>query len=112
VPSRKEAASIVVLEAWRAGRPVVGTVLGGPRTLLTDGVDGLLVDPRDAAALARAISSLLDDPDRAAAMGAAGRREVEHYTWEAVVDRYDAVYDRVLASRSVAARHRGAPAPR
>ena len=100
VPSRKEAASIVVLEAWRAGRPVVGTVLGGPRTLLTDGVDGLLVDPRDAEALAGAIGSLLDAPDVAAALGAAGRREVGRYTWEAVVDRYDDVYERVLRSRS------------
>lgn len=108
VPSRKEAASIVVLEAWRAGRPVVGTVLGGPRTLLTDGVDGLLVDPRDAAALAGAIRSLLDAPDVAAALGAAGRREVERYTWEAVVDRYDDVYERVLRSRSA----RRARAPR
>ncbi|OCI32682.1 glycosyltransferase family 4 protein [Oerskovia enterophila] len=108
VPSRKEAASIVVLEAWRAGRPVVGTVLGGPRTLLTDGVDGLLVDPRDAAALAGAIGSLLDAPDVAAALGTAGRREVEGYTWEAVVDRYDDVYERVLRSRSA----RRARAPR
>lgn len=107
VPSRKEAASIVVLEAWRAGRPVVGTVLGGPRTLLTDGVDGLLVDPRDAGALADAIGSLLDAPDLAAALGAAGRREVERYTWEAVVDRYDDVYERVLRSR--AARRARAP---
>ncbi|MFE4463644.1 glycosyltransferase family 4 protein [Oerskovia sp. NPDC056781] len=108
VPSRKEAASIVVLEAWRAGRPVVGTVLGGPRTLLTDGVDGLLVDPRDAEALAGVIESLLDAPDVAAALGAAGRREVERYTWEAVVDRYDDVYERVLRSRSA----RRARAPR
>ncbi|MFJ2298201.1 glycosyltransferase family 4 protein [Oerskovia paurometabola] len=108
VPSRKEAASIVVLEAWRAGRPVVGTVLGGPRTLLTDGVHGLLVDPRDAAALADAIGSLLDAPAVAAALGAAGRREVERYTWEAVVDRYDDVYERVLRSRSA----RRARAPR
>ncbi|MFF3065760.1 glycosyltransferase family 4 protein [Oerskovia sp. NPDC057915] len=108
VPSRKEAASIVVLEAWRAGRPVVGTVLGGPRTLLTDGVDGLLVDPRDAEALAGVIGSLLDAPDVAAALGAAGRREVERYTWEAVVDRYDDVYERVLRSRSA----RRARAPR
>ena len=108
VPSRKEAASIVVLEAWRAGRPVVGTVLGGPRTLLTDGVDGLLVDPRDAAALAGAIGSLLDAPELAAALGAAGRREVERYAWEAVVDRYDDVYARVLRSRSA----RRARAPR
>ncbi|MFD6163565.1 glycosyltransferase family 4 protein [Oerskovia sp. NPDC060287] len=100
VPSRKEAASIVVLEAWRAGRPVVGTVLGGPRTLITDGVDGLLVDPRDAAALAGAISSLLDAPDVAGALGAAGRREVEGYTWEAVVDRYDEIYGRVVRARS------------
>ncbi|MEV7963505.1 glycosyltransferase family 4 protein [Oerskovia paurometabola] len=107
VPSRKEAASIVVLEAWRAGRPVVGTVLGGPRTLLTDGVDGLLVDPRDAGALADAIGSLLDAPDLAAALGAAGRREVERYTWEAVVDRYDDLYERVLRSR--AARRARAP---
>jgi glycogen synthase len=99
VPSRKEAASIVVLEAWRAGRPVVGTVLGGPRTLLTDGVDGLLVDPRDPAALAGAIEGLLDAPEVAAALGAAGRRTVEDYTWEAVVDRYDDIYTRVLTPK-------------
>lgn len=99
VPSRKEAASIVVLEAWRAGRPVVGTVLGGPRTLVTDGVDGLLVDPRDPVLLADAIGALLDAPEVAAAMGAAGRRTVEDYTWEAVADRYDEVYERVLAAR-------------
>lgn len=109
VPSRKEAASIVVLEAWRAGRPVVGTVLGGPRTLLTDGVDGLLVDPRDRRALAGAITSLLDDPDRAAAMGAAGWRQVKNYTWEAVADRYDEIYARILSPLRAPTPHQPAP---
>ncbi|MEK8227872.1 glycosyltransferase [Oerskovia sp. M15] len=92
---------------------------GRPRTLITDGVDGLLVDPRDPAALADAVGGLLDHPESAAAMGAAGRREVSRYTWEAVVERYDRIYERVLATggrRRSARRHpsgadRAAPAP-
>ncbi|QJW35990.1 glycosyltransferase family 4 protein [Cellulosimicrobium protaetiae] len=92
VPSRADAAPLVVLEAWRSGRPLVATVRGGPPEIVTDGVDGVLVDPQDTTALAGAVLGLLDDPARAARIGAAGRRRVEDFTWERVVDRYEGLY--------------------
>ncbi|WP_264032498.1 glycosyltransferase family 4 protein [Cellulosimicrobium sp. SH8] len=92
VPSRADAAPLVVLEAWRSGRPLVATVRGGPPEIVSDGVDGVLVDPQDTQALAAAVLGLLDDPERAERIGAAGRRRVEDFTWERVVDRYEELY--------------------
>lgn len=99
VPSRADAAPLVVLEAWRSGRPLVATVRGGPPEIVTDGVDGVLVDPQDTQALATAVLGLLDDPERAERIGAAGRRRVEDFTWERVVDRYEDLYAGLPAVR-------------
>jgi glycosyltransferase involved in cell wall biosynthesis len=60
------------VEAMAAGRPIVFTEDGGIGDLARDGVHGLAVPPRDAAAAARAIEALLSDPERRRAMGAAG----------------------------------------
>ncbi|GAA2493498.1 glycosyltransferase family 4 protein [Terrabacter carboxydivorans] len=98
VPSRKEAFGIVALEAWRAGAPLVATSLGGPASFVTDGVDGLLVDPVNTGALANAIGSLLDDPEGRARLAAAGTASARRYTWEGVAQSYAAVYERVLGS--------------
>ena len=65
------------LEAAAAGVPVVAAAHGGLPEMLRDGETGLLVEPGDPAALARALRSLADDPDRARRLGAAaadGRR--------------------------------------
>ncbi|MBC9821906.1 glycosyltransferase family 4 protein [Terrabacter sp. MAHUQ-38] len=95
MPSRREAFGIVALEAWRAGAPLVATSLGGPASFVTDGVDGLLVDPVNTGALADAVESLLRDPQRRAALGAAGRTSARRYTWSVVAEAYEAVYDDV-----------------
>lgn len=92
VPSRVEAFGIVVLEGWRSGAPVVVTSRGGPADLVTDGVDGLVVDPQDTAALAEALRLVVTDVAAARRMGAAGRATVEAFTWDRVVDDYEAVY--------------------
>jgi len=95
--SEREGMPNAVLEAMAAGRPVVATAVGGTPDVVLDGVTGLLVPPRDPAALARAIQSLLDDPARAREMGAAGRWRVEeHFSLEAVVARTVALYDSLL----------------
>jgi phosphatidylinositol alpha-1,6-mannosyltransferase len=73
----------VFIEAAACGRPVVVGDSGGARESLVDGVTGLLVDGRAVGAVADAVASLLEDPARAAAMGAAGRARVErHFTWD------------------------------
>lgn len=76
-PSRHEPLGNVVLEAWSAGRAVLAAAAQGPRELLNDGRDGVLVPVDDEAALGRAMSALLADPVRRAALGAAGRARFE-----------------------------------
>ncbi len=68
-----EAVSRAALEWMAAGRPLIATRVGGVPDLVEDGVTGLLIPPGDAGALADAVKALLDDPERAEAMGAAGR---------------------------------------
>ena len=98
VPSRKEAFGIVVLEAWRAGAPLVVTSHGGPAELVTDGVNALVVDPENVAALARALTTLLRDPEAATQLGEHGLAAVRDYTWSRVADLYEAAY-RIHAAR-------------
>ena len=74
--SRVEPLGNMVLEAWSAARPVVAADADGPRELLRDGVDGLLVPREDPAALAQAILGALD-PQRARNLTAAGRLRYE-----------------------------------
>jgi glycosyltransferase involved in cell wall biosynthesis len=96
VPSVWESGPLVVTEALGLGRPVVATPVGFVPELIVDGVTGRLVAPRDACALAGAIVDLLDEPERAAAMAAAGRRRLA--AWEdrdGAVAAVVAVYDRV-----------------
>jgi len=83
---------VSVLEAFAAGLPVVSTDTGGIAAMVRDGETGLLVPPGDPAALAKAVTGLLDDPDRARLLARRARREVEQYTWAAVREAWAAVY--------------------
>jgi L-malate glycosyltransferase len=91
-----------VLEAMAAGRPVVATRVGATADAVEEGTTGLLVPPRDAAALAAALRRLLDDPSRAEAMGEAGRvRARERYSPEASLDTLEQLYTRLKSRSSV-----------
>jgi glycosyltransferase involved in cell wall biosynthesis len=84
LPARHEPFGLVVLEAMYAGLPVVATRIGALKEMVDDGVTGHLVAPSNAHELARALLSVLTDPD-AAAMGIAGRaRATSKYSWERV----------------------------
>lgn len=72
-PSNAEGLSYATLEAMATGLPVVATDVGGTRELVLHGETGLLVPPRDPAALAAALGELIADPDRAARLGANAR---------------------------------------
>jgi glycosyltransferase involved in cell wall biosynthesis len=76
-PSDWEGLPMVVLEAMSAARPVVATRIRGVQELIRDGIDGVLVAPGDAHALATGIRTLLDHPDLARRLGAAAARRVE-----------------------------------
>lgn len=88
-PSRQEPLGNIVIEAWSAGCPVVAADAEGPRELIADGADGLLVPKEDPGALAAAIAGLLADPVRAIALAEAGRaRFARDYAEAPVVARW------------------------
>jgi phosphatidylinositol alpha-mannosyltransferase len=90
-----ESFGIVLVEALAAGVPVVATDIPGYREVIRDGVDGLLVPPSDAAALASAIRRALVEPDLASALAHAGRARAREFSWDVVVPRIEAIYERV-----------------
>jgi len=103
VPSRwDEPLGFAALEASAMGRPVVATRVGGLPTAVLDGVTGVLVAPRDPAALAAAIQSLLDDPSRADALGAAGRAHAATFSVREAAPRFDAMLEDLVAARAAA----------
>jgi glycosyltransferase involved in cell wall biosynthesis len=95
----QDACPTVLLEAMAVGRPVVAAASGGIVDLVDDGVTGLLVPPGDPAALAGALSTILDDPRRASAMGRAGLERVRPFTASAVLGRLEGLYDDLVAGR-------------
>ncbi|MEW6554104.1 MAG: glycosyltransferase family 4 protein [Actinomycetota bacterium] len=91
---------LVIIEAMAQGLPVVATRGGGVGEVVDDGETGLLVPPRDAAAMAEAIRGLLADPARAAKMGKAGKRAVaERFDLRDKVREMEAEMLVVLASK-------------
>jgi len=106
--SLSEGVPTVVLEAMACELPVVVTDVGGVREAVTDGVEGLLVPPRDPAALADALERLWLDPDLRARLGRAGRERVlREFTLERQLDSLDSIYRSLIAG----ARPAGAPVP-
>ncbi|WP_285669712.1 glycosyltransferase family 4 protein [Paralimibaculum aggregatum] len=100
LPSYREGMPKALIEAAAAGRAVVTTDVPGCRDAIEPGVTGLLVPPRDGAALAEAIAALLADPARRAAMGRAGRALAERaFAVEDVAARHLALWERLLAAR-------------
>ena len=87
-----EGFGLVLLEANAAGRPVIASDVGGIPSVVTDGLNGLLISPDDSAALAHAIVSLLRNPQRAWEMGIAGRRIAELHDWKMVASQTETVY--------------------
>ena len=87
-----------LVEAMAAARPVVATRVGGVPDAVHDGENGLLVPPREPAAFAAAIATLLRDPQRATAMGLAGcKRAREEYAAPVVVGALEQLYENLLA---------------
>lgn len=108
VPSRYEAMPLVVLEAMRAGLPVIATRVGGTPEVVADSVTGHLVAPDDPAALARAIGALLPDRRCREDMGAAGRARLHgRFDLGAMVASYEGHYAEVARRPTGAARARG-----
>ena len=91
--SRAEGLPNSVLEAMAAGIPVVATRVGGTPEIVQDGCSGLLVDPRDSGALARAIVRILCDEGLAQRLVRAGRGRVEEdFGFDRLLGELDKIY--------------------
>jgi glycosyltransferase involved in cell wall biosynthesis len=94
-----------ILEAMACGRPVIASAVGGVPEQVVDGETGLLVPPRDATALGEALITLLRDPDRRRAFGAAGRARAEQlFDITDFVAAYEALFEEMSATRSAETR--------
>ena len=91
-----ESFGMVLTEAFAHGTPVVASDIVGYRDVVRDGVDGLLVERGNAAAVAAALRDLALDPARRQAMGAAAREHAERYAWPRVVSEILDVYGEAI----------------
>ncbi len=92
-PIAGESFGIALLEAFATGRCCVATDVGGVKDLVIDGETGLLVQPNDEAALAKALVKVLRDPGLRSRMGAAGRaRVLERFTPGILADRAEKLF--------------------
>jgi glycosyltransferase involved in cell wall biosynthesis len=100
LPSRWEGLSRALMEAMAAGIPVVATHVDGIRTLITDGVNGLLVPPQDSERLGKSILQLLNDPQLRKTIGVAAREHVlrAHSTDVMCQQHYDLIQNFLKSS--------------
>jgi len=107
---------LILLEAMVRSRPVIATAVGGVAEVIDSGVHGALVPAGDVVALADELERFHRKTERAIRMGRAGGERVRSdYTWQAVVDGFEAVYDDVLGLATfapVSAAEAGTPGSR
>ncbi len=105
LPSLWEGMPLALLEAMARARPIVATTVGGIPEVIVHGEHGQLVPPNDAIAMADALELYHRRTDRATLLGRAGaERVLSEYTWQAVVEGFEAVYDEVLGLAQVTPR--------
>jgi phosphatidylinositol alpha-mannosyltransferase len=95
----QESFGIVLLEAMAAGAPIVASDIPGYRDVVSDGEQGLLVEPKNAGALADAVCRLLGNPELRAGMRRAGQQKAQGYDWPRVASQVLEYYLEVLERR-------------
>ena len=99
-----EPCATVVMEGMATGTPMIVSRTGGMTDMIDDEIDGFLVPPGDAVALAAALRRLAMDPVLRERLGSAAKRKVAAFAASAVIPRIEAAYETALAARSAHAR--------
>ena len=100
MPSLQEGLGLSVMEAQACGLPVVASEVGGLPSLISHGKTGLLVPSQNSAALAEAILELLNDRNKALALGKAAREFIElNFSSQAMVEKTAEIYEQLVGSR-------------
>jgi glycosyltransferase involved in cell wall biosynthesis len=101
IPSHYEGLPTVLLEAMSCGLPVVATDIGGNNEVISSGVNGLLVAPKNPIEMAQAVLRLLDNPKLRERLGDAARNTIEdRYTWDKIADRILSCYENIIQDTS------------
>lgn len=98
-----ESFGIVLLEAMATGKPVIASQISGYASVIADGVDGLLVPPKQEVPLAQAITMLMKDEPLRRQLGEMGRVKAADFGWDKVSRRVMDLYTRVLITKDVKA---------
>jgi phosphatidylinositol alpha-mannosyltransferase len=98
----KESFGFIIIEAMSASTPIVASNIPGFASVMTHGKEGLMVPPKDEAAMADAIKQLIENPGLRTQLGVDGRATVNQYRWErvadSVLDYYGEVKEKQLVS--------------
>ncbi len=95
-----ESFGIVLLEAMATGKPVVASNISGYASVITNGLEGILVPPKQEVPLAQAIASLIKDPQRGRQMGERGRQKAQNYGWEQIAVKVLDYYRKSLKNKN------------
>jgi phosphatidylinositol alpha-mannosyltransferase len=105
VPTGSESFGIVLLEAMSAGKAVVGSDIPGYSEIVSEGREGLLVDPRRVGEIARAMERLAADPGLRKRMAERGRETARLFDWSRIAARVEDIYRRVARGTEPRERH-------
>lgn len=97
-PSRVEPLGNVVIQSWAYGKPVIAAEAAGPKALIRDGVDGLLVPIDDHEVLAGTIKGLIDAPQLQQRLIAGGKSRASEVSKAAVLPQWDALFERLAGA--------------
>ena len=101
-----ESFGMVLTEGFAAGAPAVASDIPGYRDVVRDGINGILVPPADARALAQVLLNLGAEPERLASMSAGAAAEARRYAWPGVTASVLDAYHDAIAARNATPRRR------
>lgn len=94
--NRSEAFGIVLLEAMACGKPLIASNLKGVRSVVDQGINGILVEPKNSLDIANKINYLVENPEIANSFGERGIQTVEEkYRWSKIVNKLEALYKKL-----------------
>lgn len=99
----RESFGLILLEALASGKPVIASAIAGYSGVIRNGVDGVLVEPKNAQALALAIVRVLADGDLRQRLVSSGQEHVRQFSWAVVAERLLDVYRRAIEGSDIAA---------